>query len=207
MGGGSVLERVAPLFDTCMASDAVPELICLWRAVADGWDPPATLTRETWERLRSDPEPSALKGWAAYAASYNGKYFAGYGPTAPGAGRDYLAESRRAIRRKAAAMERVLFVCCDYADHHSVAADTVVYADPPYANTEAYAGAGVFDTTRFWQTMEDWSASGALVLVHEYEAPDGWSVVYERERVETMHHGGPSSGKRMERIFALESKP
>lgn len=206
MGGGSVLSRVAPHFDLVTGGDAVPELVELWRAVTNGWDPPAEMTREAWTALRDDPSPTAAKGWAAYAASYNGKYFAGYGPTAPGAGRDYLAESRRGILRKAATLGHARFVCCDYADH-DVDADTVVYCDPPYEGTEQYGAVGDFDHGRFWDTMGEWTARGALVLVHEYAAPEGWVVVHERARTETMNHGGKSSGARMERLFGLRALP
>ncbi len=197
VGGGSVLAAVAPLFEHAEASDIVPELIALWRAVQAGWMPPATMSEQEWRALKDSP-PSALKGWAAYAASYNGKYFAGYGPRA--AGRDYLAESQRGIARKATNIGHVVFEWQDYGDC-SIDAETVVYCDPPYAGVESYHGVGEFDHERFWWTVNIWAKTEALVLVHEYTAPEDWIAVHSRARIETMDHGGPSSGPRTESIF------
>lgn len=201
IGGGAVFARVSAAFTDAIGGDVVPDLIDFWQRVRDGWTPPVELSRERWAGLR-DAEPSALRAWAGYAASYNGKWFAGYGPMA--AGRDYLAESARSTARKVATMHAApKLVVADYADHQ-VDADTVVYCDPPYADTESYAGAGTFDHGRFWSVMNRWSDAGALVLVHEYTAPDCWTPAHSRARVETMHHGGPSSGARVEHLFVKE---
>jgi DNA adenine methylase len=197
VGGGAVLEQLAPCFDHVLASDLVPDLILLWQAVTTGWIPPSAITREAYESLR-DQKPSALRAWAGFAASYNGKWFAGYGPKA--SGRDYLAESQRAILRKAEAFKHAGFVCCDFADHE-VDSSCVVYCDPPYANTEGYAGAGNFDHTRFWKTCDSWADTGALVLVTEYTAPSHWCEVSSISRTETMNHSGKSSGVRKETLF------
>jgi DNA adenine methylase len=203
LGGGSVLSSVASLFESQTAGDVVPELVSLWQDVKSGWVPPATMTKEQWDALRLDPAPSGMKGWAAYAASYNGKYFAGYGPVA--SGRDYLAESQRAILKKAQTIpETTAFVCCDYSRHH-VTSNTVVYCDPPYADTETYQGAGSFDHSRFWTVMNEWADCGALVLVHEYSAPDGWTPVLVADRVETMNHSSASSGARQEKLFVRQN--
>lgn len=202
MGGGSVFSTVAPDFDHATGADASESLAALWQAVLiDQWRPPATMSRETWEAERVSTSHTALRAWAGYAASYNGKWFAGYGPTA--AGRDYLAESVRGIARKAARVvghPDLNIVHADYAAHR-VDAATVVYCDPPYAGTESYGAVDSFDHSAFWETAQRWSETGALVLVHEYKAPNGWAAVHSADRVETMHHGGPSSGARAEVLF------
>lgn len=205
MGGGSVFARVAPMFPVAVGGDASPSLVALWQdSVHGAWEPPTRMDRETWLEQKEGVD-SALRAWAGYAASYNGKWFAGYGPKA--SGRDYLAESARGLRRKVSALTshpNVSFIAGDYA-RHAVDSNTVVYCDPPYASTESYRAVDDFDHERFWQVMSKWSATGALVLVHEYVAPAGWSAVLEKDRVETMHHGGPSSGARREKLFALAS--
>lgn len=203
VGGGSVFSKVSARFDEATAGDAVPDLIHLWNQVSDGWEPPTTLSKLEWQSLRESQIPSAMRAWAGYAASYNGKWFAGYGPTA--SGRDYLAESHRGIMRKASSMHpNARFVAGDYSTH-IVTSDTVVYCDPPYAGTETYGAADGFDHERFWNCVAGWSLMGALVLVHEYTAPADWTPVYARARVETMNHGGKSSGARTETIFIHRS--
>ncbi|WP_305781470.1 DNA adenine methylase [Nocardia nova] len=206
IGGGSVLSRVAPHFRTVVAADASESLVALWREVTiNGWIPPEIISKEEWRSQKASTENTAMKAWAGYAASYNGKWFAGYGPRA--SGRDYLAESARGLIRKADPLRfhsGLSFIACDYSEH-LIDANTVVYCDPPYAGTEQYGATGEFDHTRFWSVMDEWVEKGALVLVHEYTAPDGWVSVLDTDRTETMHHGGPSSGVRKERLFMKNS--
>lgn len=200
VGGASVLAAVAPMFNDVEASDIVPDLPLFWAAVRDGWVPPVSLTQEEYESLRhSDPSP--LRCWAGFAASYNGKWWGGYGPTA--SGRDYLAESLRSTLKKAKGLSGVEFLCRKYTEA-DVDANTVVYADPPYKGTLEYGAATQFDHEEFWCTMECWSLAGALVLVSEYTAPVGWSMVNASPRVETMNHSGPSSGQRIEGLFRMD---
>lgn len=203
IGGGSVFSAVASMFDTAHAGDIVPELILLWQDAHRGWVPPESMTEELWRALKMDARPSAMKGWAAYAGSYKGKYFAGYNGNYPK--RNYMAEASRALVQKISTMPRTAtFSCIDYA-HHAVDANTVVYCDPPYADTEDYSGAGTFDHERFWRTAEGWVDAGALVLVHEYSAPEGWNPVLITDRTETMHTGG-SSGVRQEILFTKSKR-
>lgn len=180
VGGASVLAAVAPHFGRVTASDIVPDLVLFWAAVRDGWVPPAEVSADEYEHLRT-AAASPLRAWAGFAASYNGKWWGGYGPKA--AGRDYLAESLRSTLKKAKALDGVDFVCSYYGDA-DVTAECVVYADPPYADTLGYAAAGAFDTATFWQTMAAWHGLGAAVFVSEYTAPPGWVAVDSFKRVE-----------------------
>ena len=202
MGGGWVSAAVAPDFPRATLADASGPLVALWRAVVvDGWAPPAAMTRDEYDRLRAEDDVTALHGWAGYAASYQGKYFGGYNGDVPS--RDYIAEAARSTARKAAVLRTHPDLTILHADYrvHAVTDRTVVYCDPPYADTTGYGAVGVFDTMEFWTTAQKWGESGALVLVHEYSAPDGWVPVLETDRVETMHHGGPSSGTRKEILY------
>lgn len=202
IGGGAVFGEVAPLFTTAIGGDTVASLIDLWREVVHRrWEPPQHMDKAEYMRLKH-ADPSALKAWAGYAGSYNGKWFGGY--AAKAGNRNYLAESARRLDKRIARITDhpgVAFRCCDYTDH-VVNADTVVYCDPPYAGTTGYGAAAEFDHERFWRQAEEWSRLGALVLVHEYTAPEGWEVVHSRARTETMNHY--SSGGREECLFVFE---
>ena len=200
MGGGSVFSAVAPDFSFATGADASPALIALWReAVYNKWQPPVDMTEDEYQALRVSTDNSALRGWAGYGASYRGKWFAGFSGKATH--RDYLAESARGLERKAAALRwhsGLSLVHADYTEH-VVTAGHVVYCDPPYAGTESYGAADEFDHAAFWDTAQAWSTMGALVLVHEYTAPEGWFSVFTRDRVEVMDR--KSSGARPESLF------
>lgn len=200
VGGASVFSAVASMFDTAIGTDIIPDLILFWEAVRGGWLPPIELTEADYERLLHEA-PSPLRAWAGFAASYNGRWWGGYGPRA--AGRDYLAESLRATVKKARGLSNAMFRCCDYREH-KIDAGTVIYCDPPYKDVSAnnhrgrrvpgtsggdtIYGAERFDSRAFWSTAETWARSGALVLVHEYEAPAGWRPLHEKIRTATMNH-------------------
>lgn len=180
VGGGSTFAAVAPDFERAVAGDVVPDLILFWEAVADGWVPPATMSAEEYEGLRH-ASPSPMRAWAMFAASYNGRPWAGYGPVA--SGRDYLAESHRSTIRKGDGMVGAEFRCCPYWEHEPDER-TVVYCDPPYSGTTGYGTE--FDHDRFWRTAAKWSSAGALVIVSEYEAPVDWVSVEAWDRSATV---------------------
>lgn len=214
LGGASVFAAVAPMFESALGADVVPDLILFWEAIRDGWEPPQSMSAEEYERLlRAAPSP--LRAWAGFAASYNGRWWGGYGPKA--AGRDYLAESYRATMKKSRGLTGAAFTCAPYWSH-SVDANTVAYCDPPYEHDtgnhhagrrtpegsngdRTYGASRAFDHRHFWATANAWVDAGALVLVHEYTAPHGWEPVLETARVETMNHKAASSGIRKEVLW------
>jgi len=185
VGSGAVFTRLSPFFSSATAGDAHPDLILMWQAIADGWEPPEHITREEYVKLRKSA-PSALRGFAGFGASFGGKFFGGYVDTAWDEHwqrwtKPYLAAARTSVLKSRIPFNGATIACCDYRDH-TPDADTVVYCDPPYAGTLEYRGAGAFDHGTFWQTMEEWSATGATVIVSEMQAPPNWTVLGQRER-------------------------
>ena len=62
---------------------------------------------------------------------------------------------------------------------------TLVYCDPPYANTTGYSLGG-FNHDEFWKTMRSWSSNGAVVLVSEYDAPEWAEEVWSRGALQSL---------------------
>lgn len=171
LGGASVLAKARPHFRHAIASDASPDLIACWSAVADGWDPPSVLTEDEYRAQRHAPV-SALRGYVGFACSFGGKWFGGYARD-PKGGRDMIVDAHSATVRKGRALAGTEFICGDYAELDPPAG-AVVYCDPPYAGTTGYSAVGKFDHARFWDTMDAWSDRGCHVYVSELEAPDHW---------------------------------
>jgi site-specific DNA-adenine methylase len=194
VGGGYVLSYAASHFQRVIASDINPSLIAFWKAVInDGWTPPSIVTREEWVSLKASDEVSALKAWAGCAASYNARWFSSYGSKAEGYHKhDYIAEALNSLRKKLDGMSdhpNIKLRCCDYRELESYAnSDAVVYCDPPYDGVTGYPYGGLFDHRTFWNEMADWSYKGALIFVHEFNAPNGWIPALSMERASTMGH-------------------
>lgn len=176
VGGGSVAALMAPEFGTVHLSDANESLALFWQAVLGGWKPPGHITKAEWALLKADPRPSAMKALAGFAASFGGKWFAGY---ASSPGRNYVAGSVREAVKHASRFRHATVEHLDYLDAGQyVGPGTVVYCDPPYEGTTGYGAVGSFNSDQFWDTMREWTGRGAKVFVSEYTAPEDFTSVW-----------------------------
>jgi DNA adenine methylase len=172
VGGANVLEVAAPHFERLQAYDAHLDLILMWSHATSGGPVPESVTREEYAALRH-ADPSWLRGFVGFGASFGGKWFGGYaGPyTGSRAHLTKVAGSSHVVMRQAAVFART-GVEFSQARFGEVAppAGSVVYCDPPYAGTTGYS-TGVFDHATFYATLAEWAA-GSAVYVSEYAVPD-----------------------------------
>ena len=61
-GGGAMTAALAPHFDRVDASDIVEDLILMWQALQDGWQPPRVVTEAEHATIKHAP-PSALRAF------------------------------------------------------------------------------------------------------------------------------------------------
>jgi DNA adenine methylase len=181
LGGANSFRLLAPLFSNIYAGELNINAAVLWRAVADGWEPPLFLSREEYQLLRNQVDPSPLRSFAGFGCSFGGKWFGGYAVNARGY--DYVGASRRAIMSVAPVMRLADIRHCSY-DDWCPSEGWVVYCDPPYAGVQGYGVS--FDHGRFWGTVRHWSRLGALVFVSEYSAPSDFTVFAEKQRRRTL---------------------
>lgn len=214
LGGGSVLEKIAPNFQTSYASDISEDLIIMWQALVDGWVPPESVSEDEYYMLMKSP-PSALRGLAGFGSSYGGKFFEGYargGFRRSGEPRNYFDESARNAAKIAKVMRdnNVRLKAIPYWDLNIHARHTV-YCDPPYRiDMDRWGGKretrnfGEFDHGKFWEVMDEWRNSGATVFVSEYEAPIDWECVAEFSHCRNLTLPGGERLPRTERLFMLK---
>jgi DNA adenine methylase len=176
IGGGSVYSRVSKHFTRSYGSDTHTDLILMWQALQGGWVPPTSLDSNEYRFLK-DSEPSALRAFAGFGCSFGGKWFGGY---ARSGDRNYALNAHNSVMKKSAGMTGTIS-CRDYRDYRP-SARSLVYCDPPYADTTGYTGVDAFDSDEFWSTMRAWRDAGALVFVSEDKAPDDWTSVLNIER-------------------------
>lgn len=198
LGSAAVASLITPYVKRSILSDLSPDLIYMWRAARDGWEPPKVVTISEYNTLRNE-EPSALRGFVGFGVSYNGKWWGGYGAYAISANRDYVDEARRSVLKRGSKLKGSLIVHSDYAAH-KIDSTFTVYADPPYKGTLEYGAVRPFNHNRFWRVVTKWSLLGAKVFVSEFTAPKGWVSVLENERISTIHHEF-STLSRTEKLF------
>lgn len=201
-GGLSVSWRLAA-GGPGIVSDLCEPLIALHRAVRDGWDPPDTMDAERHRAAKALPDSDPLKGWAGFACSFGGVYFAGLArphPTQP----DPIGNARRSLLRKVAKLRGCAIERLDFLAIEPRPLDLVIYADPPYAGTEPYRAVPAFDHARFWSRVQGWERCGVPVFVSEYTCPVPHGVLLEKSHALQVA-GGVQSGARTERLFRVTS--
>jgi len=198
LGGASVASIIAPEFEKVLLSDLSEDLVLFWQAIQVGWVPPTELTKEEYANLK-ECEPSALRAWAGFAGSYCGKWFGGYGAVA--GERNFLEESLKSTLRKSGGLSEAIITHRSYLDIKPEAG-SVIYCDPPYADTTGYTATSGFDNQLFWKTVNGW-AEHSFVFVSEYSGPSDWEVIHLTERFTTIGsvEAGQPSKKRQEFIF------
>jgi DNA adenine methylase len=196
VGAGWVIaESAAPVR---FGNDINSPLICLLEAVANGWQPPVTLTEDEYNALRG-AALSPLKAFAGFGCSWGGKWFGGYARSGT---RNYALNARNSLLKMAPKLAGVQWHARDYRD--AKPGGFFIYADPPYEGATAYDFSRGFDHNAFWETMRVWSASNT-VLISEYAAPSDFRCIAQTSRLQDMRFVDSTRHTVTEKLFVHES--
>lgn len=173
-------------------NDINPYIIGLFSALQKNWIIPERIDEETYkickEYAKCTFNPSvdekALIGFVGVACSYGGKWYGGYARGNDGKGnpRNYCLESKNNLTKqieKIKDFKEVLFSCKKYDEMYIPKHKSIIYCDPPYANTTGYKDC--FNSNKFWEWCEMLIEKGHKVFVSEYVAPDGWECIWQKE--------------------------
>lgn len=177
VGGASVLSKVT---GPRVGSDYSPHVVALWIAIRDGWIPPTQVSEEQYKAAKINQVVDAYTAFVGFGCSFAGKWFGGYarGNDSKGHPRNYAAESSRAAVKKAAGLAGAEILHSSY-DKLLIPDKATVYCDPPYQGTQGYV-TGAFDHGAFWLWADSLVLRGCRVFVSEYQAPVGWSCVWQK---------------------------
>lgn len=201
VGAGWILERIER--GPNMACDVHPQLIAMWKALQQGWQPPIVVTRKEYEEARAGLSELHEQAFIGFGCSYGGKWFGGYAQDGYGE-RNYCNEAKCSLEQKICNIAKdTEFFCCSYI-RLNPPSDSLIYCDPPYAGTTKYKDTESFDSDLFWWTMNLW-ARHSTVVVSEYQAPKGWKCVgLNRVKTSIKHFrpiGKEEECKRTEKLF------
>lgn len=193
---------------TRLANDLNYYLIELFRAIQAGWIPPRVVTEDEYKEIQANPSryPAELVGFVGIGCSFGGKWFGGYargGKNANGQPRNYANESCKSLLKQRDSLKGVCITCYDYSRLHIPPA-SIIYCDPPYANTEKYKD-GDFDYPQFWDWCRFQVRAGHRVFVSEYTAPPDWKCVWSKEVCNTLDKD-TGSKKGVEKLFIHNTK-
>ena len=187
VGGGNSMAVASSTFERS-GYDTNHYVIALLDAVANkNWSPPDVVTEAEYQdvRLNKNSYSDEYVGFVGIGCSYSGKWFGGYarGNAANGTPRNYCAESKRNILKQASLLRGVHFETQSYENLH-ISQDSLVYCDPPYANTTKYAHS--FDSEHFWGWCTELSLQSIPVFVSEYVAPADWTSVWQQSTTSSL---------------------
>ena len=198
VGGGAMMSAItAPVR---IGADINCALRNMWRALANGWIPPESVSEAEYAAVRAAANPNdPLTAFVAIGCSFSGKWFGGY---ARGAiGRNYAANAAHSLAKKMVYLQNVEWRCSDYRALECPTG-SVIYCDPPYQGTTGYAGTpAAFNWSSFWDfCREKAKLDGCTVFVSEYAAPSDFK---ECLAIETRLDIRTADGKKSPRIEKL----
>ena len=192
---GSCAVTVNVSAKTRIVGDASLDLVLMWSALQQGWQPPMSVSRSKYEELKS-ASPSALRAFVGFQCSVMGGWFRGwsYNSTRP----PVVHARRRRLLATRFRLADVIFCCADYRSWRP--RNAVVYCDPPYLDTSNLRTGASFDHRVFWNQVREWSLDNT-VYVSEYKAPDDFEEVLKMTRRASRYGLDNRSVVKTEKVF------
>lgn len=200
VGGANLIDKVK---GERIGADSNHYVIALLQKVQSGWLPPADISEWQYNEMRDAPElyDPALIGFALTACSFGAKWGSSFarGFSKRGVPHNYTIRGRNNLAAQAPFLQGIKFVHSSY-DVLDIPENSLIYCDPPYAKTCKYKDA--FDHIKFWDWARQKSVEGFPLFVSEYEAPEDFIPVWQKEVPVTLNNQGTSDKRSaVEKLF------
>lgn len=202
VGGGNMIDKVGGLR---IGSDINYYLISLLQEMQKEDFTAPYIDEKTYYEIKEniDNYDAWLVGYAGFQLSYGAMWFSSFRRDNIGK-RDYSSEAIRNISRQSKMIKGVSFILCSY-NELPLPLNSVIYCDPPYKNTAQYKGVENFNHDAFWQWCRDCVNEGHKVFVSEYQAPDDFICVWQKEIVSSLTKN-TGAKKGVEKLFVHRSQ-
>ena len=205
-GGCNLIDKLD--YPKRIANDKNEYLIAMWCDLQQGRQFPMMIDKEIYSIARNVYNGlfektylySGYIGWIGWMGSYNGRFFDGGYSGHNVKGRDYIGEQIRNTLRQINCLGGVLFFNYDYKEL-PIPKNSVIYCDIPYKNTKQYAVSKDFNHEKFWQWCRDMTNKGHKVFISEYNAPDDFTCIWQKEVTNAMNT--TKTYKPIEKLFTI----
>lgn len=181
VGGGNMIDKVE---GKRIGADISPYVIDALIAIRDcALDLPKDnkeFTEEDYKELRKN-DNYKYKGYAGFAFSYGAKWLGGWSRNA--LNRDYVSCSYRNAINQSPLLQGVKLVNEHY-ENLQIPENSLIYCDPPYEGVTKYKNG--INHADFWQWCRDKVKEGHTVFVSEYNAPDDFECIWQKEIVSSL---------------------
>lgn len=210
VGGANLIDKIK--CDNKIGADINEELIALLKYAQSDNDlsiAPDVCTFEHYADVREDRKLGTHKyskeyiALIGYCASYGGRYFdGGYGRDSKD-GRSIYNKRLKNFKTQIPDLNDIQFKCCDYKDFADYK-NCVFYFDPPYRNTKKYSKQ-LIDYDEFYDFLRKLSENN-IVLISEYNMPDDFECIWEKERNVQQKSDRTMAEKAIEKLFIFNIK-
>ena len=177
----------------------------MWIELENGWIPENDYLKSEYQYIKDNKEEDlAVTGYVGINCSYSGKWFGGYAGVVNTKGgiRNYQAEAFKNTMAQIPNIKGVDFRHSSYCDL-DIPNESIIYCDPPYESTTKYKDE--FNHNEFWEWCRDMTSKGHKVFISEYNAPDDFECIWEKELKSSLSANGKSGGnkKSIEKLFTF----
>ena len=199
VGGANSISKVDGLR---IGSDVNRYLIALLKALQRGWIPPEKVTLEMYNGVKyfKYEYTDYLVGYIGLLQTFGATWFGGF----VGNVKDKVRKKVNRVKegydnaiKTAKEIQGINFQCCEY-DKLIIPENSIIYCDPPYEGSTGYKIK--FDHTKFWQWCRDKEMEGHEVYVSEYNAPEDFVCLWEKQISCTLSKKGNNT-KPTEKLF------
>ena len=205
-GSCSIIEKIE--CENKIASDINDELITLLQYVKLDSKlsiAPKDCTFEHYADVRENRKLGTKKysklytALIGFCASYGGRYFdGGY---ARANKRNMYKERIINLKEDALLLQNIELKCCDYTEYLDYK-NCLFYFDPPYKGTKQYSKQKInYDS--FYDFLRKLSENN-IVLVSEYNMPNDFKCIWQKERKVLQKSNRISGEKIIEKLFKIE---
>lgn len=220
VGGANMIENVD---GNRIGYDVNECLVSCLDKLSNGWEPPKDITREFYSECRDKfnnnsytEEETHIIGYVGINGSYGGRWFdggfAGKSRTKQDKIRDYPLEAYNNVMKQQPKLKGIEFKVADYQylDDVVLPTQSIIYCDPPYKGTKEYISAkkSGFNSDAFWEWCRERVSSGHSVFISEYEAPEDFICIWEKQVKSSLGANGVTGGSKgsTEKLFVHESQ-
>ena len=197
VGGANMIDKIV---GNRIGNDSHEFLIALLVALRDGYVPPTYISKELYHAVKSKPQEYSkeLVGFVGFLCSFGGKWWGGYASNKKED--NYAERGSRCLVKQAKNLDGIVFKSGSYLELE-IPENSLIYCDPPYANTCRYKDD--FNHDIFWDWCRTQTKSGHTVFISEYHAPNDFVCVKEIQHKTILDKN--SQYPRIEKLFRYKA--
>ena len=166
---------------------------------------PDHVSEEMYQELKTKKELNGVTGWVGFVMSFRAKWFAGYSfdKRIEARGNKSSEQITRAAKinalKQSPNLKDCLFINSSY-QLLDIPKNSIIYCDPPYEGVTKYKDS--FRHSEFWDWVRSKSLEGHNVFVSEYNAPDDFICVWEKDLINNL---SKDTGSATEKLFIFDN--